>query len=104
MKSRHKPCGYLPVAALFSVRVDQDAVGGLTLAAVAGNGVAIVQMRVFSHINSIHLPESVRTVISLSLLESYNGSKLAVGNVQIFGRSGELDTVTLRRNSRSASR
>jgi hypothetical protein len=40
--------------AFFGVRVDQYTVGGLALAAVAGNGVAVIEMRVVSQLEFHH--------------------------------------------------
>jgi len=50
---------------LFSVHVHQHAVGGGSLAAVAGDGISVIDMRVFPDVE-LHIPVGVQADLEIS--------------------------------------
>ena len=79
---------------MLGVHVHQHAVGGGTLAAVAGDGVAVIDMRVLSDVE-LHFLAGVEPNLKISVgVDLLDGSELAVGNMLIPVGSGELEAVT----------
>src|SRR6266702_545713 len=66
---------------MFGVHVDQDAVCGLTLAAVAGDRIAIIDVRPLVDVELDSTP-GVRANSDVAItFDLFNGPKLAVGNM-----------------------
>ena len=77
----------------FGVHVNEDTVGSLSLAGVAGHGITVVEMRMLDRVEfngaaTIHpqtqAPDSV---------DALDGPQFAVRNFHFVGRRGELDAV-----------
>ena len=82
------------VVGLFGVHVHQHAVGGGSLAAVAGDGIAVIDMRVLPDVE-LHFLAGVQPDLEISFrVDLLDGSELAVGNVLVPVRRGELHAVT----------
>src|ERR1035441_7978036 len=75
-----------------SVHVDKDAVSGLSLAGVAGHGIAVVKMRMLHRIK-LHLTASVHLDGHAPLGIALHCSKLPVSELQLRHGSGELHSV-----------
>src|ERR1035437_1591963 len=89
------------LGAQLGVHVNQDAVGSLSLAGVAGHGIAMVEMRMFVRIEfdcaaTVHFQAQPPVFV-----DALDGSQLAVRNFQFAGRRGELDAVAHWKNSAS---
>ena len=81
--------------AQFGVHMDQYAVGGLALAGMAGDGVAVVEMQVSVWIEidgaaTIHLQMQLPVVA-----DALDGAQFAVCHFEVVGGRGELDAVAL---------
>ena len=79
------------LSAQLGVHVNQDAVGSLSLAGVAGHGITVVEMRMLARIEfdraaTVHF--QVQPPVFVDVLD---GPQLAVRNFQFVGRRGELD-------------
>src|SRR4029077_20923614 len=69
--------------ALVRVHVNQNPVRGLSLAAVAGNGISVVEMRMLADIES-NITTGVHSDFQIAgITDSLNGAKLSVGNLQL---------------------
>src|ERR1700753_512301 len=79
-----------------SVDVDDHAFRGEPLRAVAGDGVAMIEVThlVRGERNSFPV---VHADGELPVLDLLNGAKVAVGNAQLFGRGGKAQTVANRK-------
>src|SRR5437588_1610983 len=73
--------------------MDQYPVGGLALAAVAGNGIAIVQVGMFADIEFDSLPGVGLDSYVAVAVDLGNRSQFAVGNIQLAGRRSKLHAV-----------
>jgi len=74
--------------------VNQDTVGSLALAGVAGHGITVVEMRMLGRVElngaaTVH-PQAETPVP----FDAFDGAQLAVRNPQFVGRRGELDAVS----------
>jgi hypothetical protein len=79
---------------LFGVHVHQHAVGGGSLAAVAGDGIAVVDMRMVSDVE-LDILAGVQPNLKISFgVNLLDGSELAVRNMLLPVRRGELHAVT----------
>ena len=79
------------------VYVDQHSVGGGSLAAVAGHRIAVVEMRMFVDIE-MGAPPGVLPNLEVTVgVDLFDGSELAVGNVLVAARRGEMHAVTGRK-------
>ena len=79
--------------AQLGVHVNQDAVGSLSLAGVAGHCIAMIEMRMLARIEfdraaTVHLQAHPPVFV-----DALDCSQLAVRNFQFIGRCGELDAV-----------
>ena len=77
----------------FGVHVNQDTVGSLSLAGVAGHGITVVEMRMLGRIEfngaaTVH-PEAQPPVS----VDALDGPQLAVRNSEVVGRRSELNAV-----------
>src|SRR5208283_2899180 len=77
----------------FSVHVNQDTVGSLSLAGVAGHGIAMIEMRMLVRIELNHTPTVDLQAQPPVSVDALDGSQLAVCNSEVVGRCGELDAV-----------
>ena len=78
---------------LFGVHVHQHAVGGSSLAAMAGDGIAVVEMRMFVEVE-MHFPPGVQPNLKISFgVGLFHSSELAIGNMLSPVGSSKLHTV-----------
>lgn len=78
---------------LLGVHVDEDTVGGLALAAMAGDGVAVIDMRPLVDVeldspSRISADSDVATIVDL-----LDSPKLAIGHMKFFRWRSELHAV-----------
>src|SRR5260370_30250729 len=83
------------LSAQLGVHVNEDTVGSLSLAGVAGHGITVVEMRMLVRIKldrttTVHL--QAQPPVSVDALD---GPQLSVGNFWLVGGRGELDAVAL---------
>src|SRR5450755_1865300 len=76
------------------VHMNQDTVGSLSLAGVAGHGIAMVEMRMLGRVEfnvaaTVH-PQAQTPVF----VDAFDGAHLAVRNSEVIGRRRELDAVS----------
>jgi len=88
----HAAVEQIPSAQL-GVHVNQDTVGSLTLAGVAGHGIAVVEMRELARIEfdraaTVHFHSQPPI-----FLYALDGAQLAVRNFQFVGRRGDMEAV-----------
>ena len=84
---------------LLGVHVYEHAVGGGPLAAMAGDGIAVIDMRVLPDVELHFLAgvqPNLKVAFGVNLLDC---SELPVGNVLIPVRRGELHAITCRKVS-----
>ena len=95
--TRDRDIGHAAVEQILSaqlgVHVNQDTVGSLSLAGVAGHGITVVEMRMLGRIEfnraaTVH-PQAQPPVF----VDALDGPQLAVRNFELVGRRGELDAV-----------
>src|SRR5580704_15289344 len=77
----------------FGVHVNQDTVGSLSLAGVAGHCISMVEMRMLGRVEfkgaaTVH-PEAQTPVF----IDAFDGTQLAVRNSEVIGRRGKLNAV-----------
>ena len=78
----------------FDVHMHEYPVGGGSLADVAGHSIAVIEMGMFVDIEP-RVPPGVQSNLKISLrVDLFDGSELAIGNVLIPVRRGELHAVT----------
>ncbi len=78
---------------LLGIHVHQNAIGGGSLAAVAGDGIAVVEMRMLADIE-LYVPSVVQSNLKIPLrVDLFDGPELAVGNPLVPVRRGELHAV-----------
>ena len=75
------------------IGMNEDALGGKTLGAVAGDGVAVVEMTMLAGVE-LDLAAVVQTGGEATIgKDRFDGSEVAVGNAKGFVRGGELNAV-----------
>jgi hypothetical protein len=80
------------------IDVDEHVVGGLPLAGVAGYGIAMVKVRMFSWVDA-HTPATVHLQTHTAIVgDALDGSQLTIRNLQVSRRRGELDAVAHRKS------
>ena len=78
---------------LFGVHVHQHPVGGGSLAAVAGDGIAVFDVRVLPGVE-LHFLPGIEPNFEISFgVDLLGGSELAIGNVLLAGGRGKLHSV-----------
>jgi hypothetical protein len=75
------------------VGVDEDALGGEALGAVAGDGVAVVEVAMFGGIETGLASRFEAGRNSAFRSDGFDNRKVAIGNAERFVRCGELDAV-----------
>src|SRR5208282_458486 len=81
------------LSAQLGVHVNQDTVGSLSLAGVAGHGIPMIEMRMLVRVEldrttTVHLQAQVPVFV-----DALDGPQLAVRNSEVVGRRGELNAV-----------
>jgi hypothetical protein len=80
----------------FCVDVDEDAIRGLALAGMTGDGIAMIQVRMLSGVDA-HASASVQPQAHSTIVgDALDSPELAVGDLQVIRRRSELDTVANR--------
>src|SRR5208282_2661699 len=77
----------------FGVHVNQDTVGSLSLAGVAGHGIAMIEMRMLVRIEFNHTPTVDLQAQPPVSVDALDGPQLAVRNSEGVGRCSELNAV-----------
>jgi len=95
--TRDRDIGHAAVEQILSaqlgVHVNQDTVGSLSLARVAGHGITMIEMQMLAQ---VEVDRAVTAHLRAQLpvfLDALDGPQLAVRNFQFVGRRGELDAV-----------
>jgi hypothetical protein len=68
------------LSALLGVHVNEDTVGSLSLAGVAGHGITVVEMRMLARIEFNHTPTFDLQAQPLVSVDALDGPQLSVGN------------------------
>src|SRR5450631_1205482 len=81
------------LSAQLGVHVNQDSVGSLSLAGVAGHGITVVEMRMLGRVDfngaaTVHLQAQPPVPV-----DALDGPQLAVRNSEVVGRRSELNAV-----------
>src|SRR5580698_4483302 len=85
------------LSAQLRVHVNQDTVGSLSLAGVAGHGIPMIEMRMLVRIEFNHTPTVDLQAQPPVFLDPLDGPQLAVRNFQLVGRRSELNAVAYRK-------
>ncbi len=80
----------------FGIGMHENTLGGEALGAVAGDGVAVVEMAMLAGVEfdlAVVVEPSGETTIGVDRLDD---SEVAIGNAERFVRRGELDSIAYR--------
>src|SRR5208282_4475488 len=81
------------LSAQLGVHVNQDTVGSLSLAGVAGHGIPMIEMRMLVRIEFNHTPTVDLQAQPPVSVDALDGPQLAVRNSEVVGRRSELNAV-----------
>ncbi len=101
--ARHRHIRQTPIhqffARLLGVNVNKHAVGGLSLAAVACHGIAVIEMRIVLDVERDG-PSRVQTQLQVAArVDLLDGSHFTIRNVLLAVRRSELYAVALRKRA-----
>src|SRR5271165_896199 len=99
--TRDSDIGHAPVEQIlgtqFGVHVNQDTVGSLSLAGVAGHRIPMIEMRMLVRIEFNHTPTVDLQAHPPVFLDALDCPQLAVRNSEVVGRRSELNAVAYRK-------